>query len=341
MSRFRDLLLAQSQLLKGIHYVADWDAKGRSNDEGADVRNKWVDKVTGKVIDLYDFDYAGMSGWGGYGSTIWQAHGNTTEQINSNTVKMGSSRFTGVKLDALRKGESLTICYRITGLPSGSTLSLYTNTTNSEGGTTVKIIRKIKKDGIYTDTATWDSENAADDTKFSPVFLAGRDATYPEDMAVLAEQLPLYPGALVSDGINSYGLTQETIKEKVGTMLVYARLIDKPTNSYHILYTSSSSGNNGGLYLLKSQDSGYTWGLPNKSGDNPPFILTREPVAPDSKMRIASRSTGFYSACFIQRIILIQEQLNDIQVEFLKQKVEREYREWCEKNGYDYAINQL
>lgn len=43
----------------------------------------------------------------------------------------------------------------------------------------------------------------------------------------------------------------------------------------------------------------------------------------------------------IYRLILIQEQLDDAQVEFLRWKVEKEYREWCKANGYEYAINQL
>lgn len=40
----------------------------------------------------------------------------------------------------------------------------------------------------------------------------------------------------------------------------------------------------------------------------------------------------------IYRLIFIQEQLDDTQVEFLKWKVEKEYRDWCRANGYDYAI---
>ena len=41
------------------------------------------------------------------------------------------------------------------------------------------------------------------------------------------------------------------------------------------------------------------------------------------------------------RLILIKEQLDDAQVEFLKWKVSKEYRDWCKENGYEYAITEM
>lgn len=333
MSRTRDLLIAQSQLLKGIHYVADWDAKGRYNNDGGGTQ--WIDKVNGKVIDLYNFAFAGMSGWNGYGST-WNAYGDTAEQVNSNTVKIGSTRLEGVYLPSISKGESLTVCYRITGLPSGSTLTLYTNTRNSEGTVVPKFIREIEKDGTYTDTITWNSENAADDTTKSQVFLVGRDASYPEDMAVLAEQLPLYPGALVFDGVDDRMQAEEALGE-VGTVLIHWK--DIGLENGHYIYNTSADRDPGRLYCYRLPN-----GASMVAGDpsmymtgEPIMVFTREPA--NSTVPLNNAAGG--NNCPIFRLIFIKEKLNDTQVEFLKQKVKREYRKWCEENGYDYAINQL
>ncbi len=45
--------------ISDITYVADWDGKGRSNDEDADIRDKWTDRATGKVIDLHNYAFGG------------------------------------------------------------------------------------------------------------------------------------------------------------------------------------------------------------------------------------------------------------------------------------------
>lgn len=158
---------------------------------------------------------------------------------------------------------------------------------------------------------------------------------------VTVEILPSYPGALVSDGVDDYGLTQEAISEEVGTMLVYAGLIDESAGGYYILNTKNSTGDNGRLYVWRSGEGKYAVGLPNKVVDSLPFVLTRVPQAPALPMYIASSGPGYYSACITGRIILIREQLDGAQVEFLKWKVEKEYRDWCRANGYEYAINQL
>ena len=319
--------------LEGIHYVADWDAKGRYNNDGGGTQ--WIDKVNGKVIDLYNFAFAGMSGWNGYGST-WNAYGDTAEQVNSNTVKIGSTRLEGVYLSSISKGESLTVRYRITGLPSGSTLKLYTNTKNSEGTVVPKFIREIEKDGTYTDTITWDSENAADDTTESKIFLVGRDASYPGDMAVLAEQLPLYPGALVFDGVDDRMQAEEALGE-VGTVLIHWK--DIGLENGHYIYNTDFDRDPGRLYCYRTSDrKKIEAGIPAMTmTDEPIMVFTREPA--NSTVPLNNIAGG--NNCPIFRLIFIREKLNDTQVEFLKQKVEREYREWCEENGYDYAINQL
>lgn len=211
----------------------------------------------GRDIRLYNFSFSGMSGYGGYGSR-WTAYGDSSEQVDSNTIKFGATRMEGVLLTSLKKGESYTIRYRITGLPSGSTLNLYTNTRNLESINVFKNIRTIERDGIYTDTVTWDSENAANDSSFSSCFLVGLDGSYPEGMSVLAEQLPLYPGGLVSDGVDDYGQCIKGFSLPDDYTVVAVRRIFDTTSDSAFVSKSRTAGQ--GAFIFDINKGGYSYG---------------------------------------------------------------------------------
>ena len=125
-------------------------------------------------------------------------------------------------------------------------------------------------------------------------------------------------------------------------MLVYARFLDESVSGNYILNINNGAEDNGRLYIWRTGNGNYGLGLPGKNAAKPPLVLTRVPQSPALPMYIASSSGAYHFAeCIIYRLILIQEQLDDAQVEFLKWKVEKEYRDWCLENGYEYAINQL
>ena len=77
-------------------------------------------------------------------------------------------------------------------------------------------------------------------------------------------------------------------------------------------------------------------GMPYKV-DNDDFVsLVRTPLAPDKTLKFEPEN---HTAIF--RLIFIQEQLDAAQLEFVKWKVEKEYRDWCKENGYEYAITEM
>ena len=341
MGMFRQLMgtgAHRRDPLHGIHYVCDFDAKGRSNDEDEPMRSTWTDKATGKVIDLHNYAYAGMSGWGGYGIDCSKVVVNGPQDlVEGNVLQINAIANRANFLYGVSGMDSVSMKIRVEGISRlvaegvAYYLQIYFS---SSGGERLR----ITGDGVHevdlpvTEGAQW-------------MFLYIAPAVSVPDWRpidpVTVEILPSYPGALVCDGVDDYGVTREAINEEVGTMLVYGRLIDESAGGYYILNTNNSSGDNGRLYVWRTANGNYAFGLPTKSGDKPPFVLTRVPQAPALPMYIASSSPGYYSACFIQRLILIREQLDDAQVEFLQWKVEKEYRDWCKKNGYNYALNQL
>lgn len=321
-----------------IHYVADWDGKGRSNDEDEPMRSTWTDRATGKVIELHNFGYAGLSGWGGYGIDSSRVVLNGTyDRVDGNVLQFNAIKNAANFLYPVSGMASVSVKIRVEGISravaSGKAgyLQIYFSVTGGER-------LRITGDGVHEvdlpvpEGAQWMYLYVAPAVS-APDWL-------PIDL-VTVEILPSYPGALVSDGVDDNGITQEAISEEVGTMVLYGRLIDESVGGYYLLNTSASLSGDGRLYVWRSGDGKYTIGLPNKGVDSLPFVLTRVPQAPATPMYIASSGPGYYSTCIIGRIILIREQLDGAQVEFLKWKVDKEYRDWCRDNGYEYAINQL
>lgn len=350
MSMFRNLMAAglrRRDPLHGIHYVADWDAKGRSNDEAEPMRSTWTDKATGKVIDLHNYAYAGMSGWGGYTQDIT----NWTAQGPDNTIEGNRYVFRNIK-NAINfywrnpAAGQQRMKLRISGLKrlidSGelSLISLYADN--------IPTIHNFYDDGDYDV-----SFDVPENTQFLYLYAIKNnieiDVWQPLSSPVIAELLPLYPGALCSDGVDDYGLTREAINEEVGTIICHYKNLKvnppgTPSGRFSYIYeitNSTPDTDNGRMYMACTETNIMIMGEGGTySSDEPLSSHLKIPKNYNNKMSLFSRVNTVAEIGFaaIYRLILIREQLDDAQVEFLKSKVIREYNEWCRDNGYDYAI---
>ena len=157
--------------------IARYSALGLTNEEMS--KNPvWVDKTgMGHDLQMKNFAWGGMSGVGGYGDENYQTFYKFTLD---DYVFIASPP--GV--------EHMNFTFRVTGLQPGNKLTLaFFGTTNTVYGT-------WNKDGIYTVDA--DIVEARKPT----YFYNGYGATRGE---FTIEILPLYPGALVFDGVDDYG----------------------------------------------------------------------------------------------------------------------------------------
>lgn len=161
--------------IEGI--VARYSASGLTNEQMA-ANPVWVDKTgNGHDLQLKNFSWKGMSGVGGYGD---ENHQTFYKFTLDDYVFIASPP--GVK--------HMNFTFRVTGLQPGNKLTLaFFGTTNTVYGT-------WDKDGIYTVDA--DIVEAGKPT----YFYNGYGATRGE---FTIEILPLYPGALVFDGVDDYG----------------------------------------------------------------------------------------------------------------------------------------
>lgn len=223
--------------IEGI--VARYSALGLTNEQMAE-NPVWKD-LTGNGHDLQmkNFAWKGMSGVGGYGDENYQTFYKFTLD---DYVFIASPP--GVK--------HMNFTFRVTGLQPGNKLTLaFFGTTNTVYGT-------WDKDGIYTVDA--DIVEAGKPT----YFYNGYGATRGE---FTIEILPLYPGALVFDGVDDYGTCNNfpiLTKEK-GYTVVVLRQWDQDflntTLTGGLLSTRNySTGEGVAFEKIESSNKGY-WNL--------------------------------------------------------------------------------
>lgn len=219
--------------------VARYSASGLTNEQMAE-NPVWVDKTgNGYDLQLKNFSWKGMSGVGGYGDENYQTFYKFTLD---DYVFIASPP--GVK--------HMNFTFRVTGLQPGNKLTLaFFGTTNTVYGT-------WNKDGIYT-------VNSAVVEVGKPVyFYNGYGSTRGE---FTIEILPLYPGALVFDGVDDYGTCNNfpiLTKEK-GYTVVVLRQWDQDflntTLTGGLLSTRNySTGEGVAFEKIESSNKGY-WNL--------------------------------------------------------------------------------
>ena len=223
--------------IEGI--VARYSALGLTNEQMA-TNPVWVDKTgNGHDLQLKNFSWKGMSGVGGYG-----------DENHQTFYKFTLDDYVFIASPPGAKHMNFT--FRVTGLQPGNKLTLaFFGTMNTVYGT-------WNKDGIYTVDA--DIVEAGKPT----YFYNGYGATRGE---FTIEILPLYPGALVFDGVDDYGTCDNfpiLTKEK-GYTVVALRQWDQDflntTLTGGLLSTRNySTGEGVAFEKIESSNKGY-WNL--------------------------------------------------------------------------------
>lgn len=219
--------------------IARYSALGLTNEQMA-TNPVWVDKTgNGHDLQLKNFSWKGMSGVGGYG-----------DENHQTFYKFTLDDYVFIASPPGAKHMNFT--FRVTGLQPGNKLTL------AFFGTTNTVYSTWNKDGIYTVDA--DIVEAGKPT----YFYNGYGATRGE---FTIEILPLYPGALVFDGVDDYGVCDNfpiLTKEK-GYTVVALRQWDQDflntTLTGGLLSTRNySTGEGVAFEKIESSNKGY-WNL--------------------------------------------------------------------------------
>lgn len=241
--------------IEGI--VARYSASGLTNEQMA-ANPVWVDK-TGNDHDLQmkNFAWGGMSGVGGYADNFvnWEVLTDradvkiTTNSFFISSVKKSSN---SAILRPSKVGEIVpSIRIKVSGLIDGMGFVYMDSLTN--------IILHISKDGIYTlPSYTIESGVSYTSIKFDKI---------QESCNITIEQLPLYPGALVFDGVDDHGTCNNfpVLTKEKGYTVVALRQWDQDflntTLTGGLLSTRNySTGEGVAFEKIESSNKGY-WNL--------------------------------------------------------------------------------
>lgn len=211
--------------------IARYSALGLTNEQMKE-NPVWVDKTgNGHDLQMKNFLWGGMSGVGGYGDENYQTFYKFTLD---DYVFIASPP--GVK--------HMNFTFRVTGLQPRNKLTLaFFGTTNTVYGT-------WDKDGIYTVDA--DIVEAGKPT----YFYNGYGATRGE---FTIEILPLYPGALVFDGVDDYGVCENfpiLTKEKGYTVVALRQWITYNPNAISAIATNASDQSFNGAFTFENYNKG-------------------------------------------------------------------------------------
>ena len=161
-----------------------------------------------RPLKLNNFLFAAMSGVGGYeynylDSALFITYfggvrGDGT--ITDNTITINNVKVSGGVIETRVNSPSKKYKVRVTGITSNETLRyvIYGDTSLGELAT---IIFDMKKDGEYELPASTYS------AKYNMKWQV-QAASYPHTCNITIEQIPSYPNALVTDGVDDYGVVE-------------------------------------------------------------------------------------------------------------------------------------
>lgn len=228
--------------------IARYSASGLTNEQMA-TNPVWVDKTgNGHDLQMKNFIWGKMSGVGGYklnwgDSNIWRAYLTKgifgTGEVTNNTIHITSAKTNNSLFETIASLKSVEYKVLIKGLTDG----IYLRYGVFNDGKELWI--KIKNDGIYT-LPSYDY-----DSRYNMKWKL-MSQTYPIDCNITIEQLPLYPGALVFDGVDDYGVCDNfpiLTKEKGYTVVVLRQWITRGERALGLVSNVKDWINNGAFLL--------------------------------------------------------------------------------------------
>lgn len=204
--------------IEGI--VARYSALGLTNEQMA-ANPVWVDKTSnGHDLQMKNFIWGGMSGVGGYklnwgDSSIWVNYITQgtfgTGEVTDNTIHITSAKTNNALFETRASLKSVEYKVLIKGLTDDIYLRYGVFNDGKELWT------EIKNDGIYT-LPSYDY-----DSRYNMKWKV-MSQTYPIDCNITIEQLPLYPGFILGDGVDDFAVTEKELNFE-DTYTVYTAFI--------------------------------------------------------------------------------------------------------------------
>lgn len=200
--------------------IARYSASGLTNEQMKE-NPVWVDKTgNGHDLQMKNFLWGGMSGVGGYklnwgDSSIWANYitqgALSTGEVTDNTIHITSAKTNNALFETRVSLKSVEYKVLIKGLTDDIYLRYGVFNDGKELWT------EIKNDGIYT-LPSYDC-----DSRYNMKWKV-MSQTYPIDCDITIEQLPIYPGFILGDGVDDFAVTEKELNFE-DTYTVYTAFI--------------------------------------------------------------------------------------------------------------------
>lgn len=246
--------------------VTRWHFGGLTNEMMAAMDDPRIEDADGKgrFLSFKNFAWGGMSGVGGYtenyNSNKWYKVESridatwTYKSFNARSIKDNRLAQLFYQSSLSDTGFRVLSCtIKVSGLTDGQGIEYVSN------GTQQFVIMRIENDGIYhLPSFDFGAKNA---------YYGFRFLKLQESCNITIEQLPLYPGALVFDGVDDYGTCDNfpiLTKEKGYTVVALRQIISTKASSV----VSKFNASNDGAFLFE----GYTLAGKHISGSFGTFV---------------------------------------------------------------------
>lgn len=254
--------------IEGI--VARYSASGLTNEQMA-ANPVWADKTgNGRDLQLKNFAWGGMSGVGGYNQNFNQwGYGNLPPALQTYTphkveLNIPSTLKTGNIYSNLGKeGDIYDFTLKIVGLKDGASLRITKGVVSGN-------IERIEKDGIYKIyqplETSWDQLRIY-------IVISNPNLV---DLNITIEQLPIYPGALVFDGVDDYGTCDNfpiLTKEKGYTVVALRQYLVEKSTAY---LTANGDSISNTSFIFEGNNYKDTWNFGKATGIQASRILATQ-----------------------------------------------------------------
>ena len=251
--------------IEGI--VARYSASGLTNEQMA-ANPVWVDKTgNGYDLQMKNFFWGGMSGVGGYvdnwnSSADWAVNSYCVNSHTDHKLQfITASTVVQVKSKNVYNAENVyKNILNVNGLTEavnkGAVGSLKIFVTDSITSKVIKIF-SFETDGVI--------QISFDDVLqdyYVNYFVTGNNTN---DIDITIEQLPLYPGALVFDGVDDYGVCENfpiLTKEKGYTVVALRQWITYNPNAISAIATNASDRSFNGAFTFENYNKGAEQTIP-------------------------------------------------------------------------------
>lgn len=232
--------------------VTRWYFGGLTNEMMAAMDDPRIEDADhkGQFLSFKNFAWGGMSGVGGYtenyNSNKWYKVESridatwTYKSFNARSIKDNRLAQLFYQSSLSDTGFRVLSCtIKVSGLTDGQGIEYVSN------GTQQFVIMRIENDGIYhLPSFDFGAKNAYYGFKFLKL---------QESCNITIEQLPLYPGALVFDGVDDYGICDNfpiLTKEKGYTVVALRQWIEEKNDST-ALVSNCKNWNQDGAFLFE------------------------------------------------------------------------------------------